>query len=465
MSVQFYARATASPQNGADLHRFLLLFSAHARRHAATEVAATALALALRAALREGARQVVEYVESRAVEGREISHKLPIAGDASGMWGPEGPTEEGRTVLVMVGMGDSLMKGQGIIDRAWTLLARWAVLAARLIRGTEAPGMGDAVVQALDLAQPGATTVQVPGETPEGKPIPYLSEQVDLLLANLKKLPPGTPCVVVISIGANDVREHVDEDVAAPELGRQVARLAGLAEVVLAPCPNMGAAPFLRNPEARVDGWGLAGAQALRFKSWKMHAAQTDEALRNGARVVSTRRVSADLAKDPANWAADKLHPNEKGAALMAEALFREVGVAVMAALGLGPEPAIPVEVRGEPVATARLHLAGRLAGYVTQLRPNVPQRIFRWNRVSPASRGPVEAQPCLIGAERPPASVETPRTAAGQPRTVGARIRGALPHRQPAAGPAGADRPSAPAPAEGSGRTTSVPAESRRSA
>jgi lysophospholipase L1-like esterase len=189
-------------------------------------------------------------------------------------------------------LGDSIAFGQGATrpeDRPAALLAD----GVRSARGVE--------VDTRVLAVPGARSTG-------------LRAQVDRVL-------PWRPDVVVVVVGANDLTHRVPPEAATRELGQAVRRLTGAgAAVVVAPAPDLSIVPHV--PPA-FRGLVRAGSEALR-------ARQVREVRAAGGRVADEdSATSAAFERDPSLFSGDAFHPSSAGYRVICAALLP----AVLAAL------------------------------------------------------------------------------------------------------------------------------------
>lgn len=171
------------------------------------------------------------------------------------------------------------------------------------------------------------------------------------LRAQVDRVLPLEPHVVVVFIGANDVTHAVPVRTSVRILTAQIRRLreAGV-EVVIATCPDLGTIEPLAPPLKQV----------ARMWSRRLAAAQAAAAVQHGSRSVALASVLSsefqrlsDLLFGP-----DRFHPSAAGYARMSSAVLPTV----LAALDLAPpEDQVPEYERGEallPIDIAVLEAA-----------------------------------------------------------------------------------------------------------
>ncbi|WP_202863076.1 SGNH/GDSL hydrolase family protein [Ornithinimicrobium murale] len=126
------------------------------------------------------------------------------------------------------------------------------------------------------------------------------------------------PDVVIIMIGANDVKERLDRAVSVRALSETVTRLVDLgAAVIVGTCPDLGTVRPIPQPlRALVQRW-----------SRDLAAAQTVAVVEAGGRTVSTGDLlGPSFRESPAQmFSADGLHPSSAGYARAAAALLPSV--------------------------------------------------------------------------------------------------------------------------------------------
>ncbi|SDS51582.1 Lysophospholipase L1 [Nocardioides scoriae] len=150
----------------------------------------------------------------------------------------------------------------------------------------------------------------------------------------------GSPDVVVVFIGANDVTHAVLPSASVRHLSDAVRRLtaAGVA-VVVGTCPDLGTIQPLPPPLRQV----------ARVWSRRLAAAQTIAVVEAGGRTVSLASIlGEEFASAPALlFGPDRFHPSARGY----ESMARVMVPSVLAALGFGEvEEDAPRAVRGEAV-------------------------------------------------------------------------------------------------------------------
>ena len=191
-------------------------------------------------------------------------------------------------------LGDSIAYGQGASGPADTV-------AARLSRDLTAHGIPN---EPRIFAVRGAASAD-------------LSAQVGRVLA-------WSPRLALIIIGANDLTRMVPPGRAAAHLADAVRRLrAALAEVVVAPAPDLSVVPWV---PVQMRAVVRAGSELL-------HDAQSRVAVSAGARVADIGMTSAaGFALDEGLFSTDRFHPSSAGYAVIASALAPAVRAAAGAA-------------------------------------------------------------------------------------------------------------------------------------
>ena len=155
-----------------------------------------------------------------------------------------------------------------------------------------------AVLSALGL------DVQTQVEAVPGARSSGLKAQVDRVL-------PWQPDVVVVVIGANDLTRSVPVEKAVAALRAAVVRLrqAG-AQVVLAPAPDLSVVPHVP----------AAARELVRATSLQLRRAQLEAVREEGGQAADADTARA-FAADPSLFSADRFHPSSAGYALIAQAL------------------------------------------------------------------------------------------------------------------------------------------------
>lgn len=112
------------------------------------------------------------------------------------------------------------------------------------------------------------------------------------------------PQVAAVVVGANDLTHAVPTDQAVAELTGALRTLRGAGvEVVLVPAPDLGIVVHV--PPALRE---FARAASADFR-----AAQSRAAVALGVAVADTSGASADFARDPSMFSADRFHPSSAG--------------------------------------------------------------------------------------------------------------------------------------------------------
>lgn len=131
------------------------------------------------------------------------------------------------------------------------------------------------------------------------------------------------PDVVIILIGANDVKDRIDPDISVRCLADTVAKMreAG-AEVIVGTCPDLGMIRPIPQPlRALVQRW-----------SRSLAAAQTVAVVEAGGRTVSTGDLLGPAFREaPQLFSEDRFHPSAAGyaraAAILLPSVFDVLGV------------------------------------------------------------------------------------------------------------------------------------------
>ena len=181
--------------------------------------------------------------------------------------------------------------------------------------GLGATTVGDSV--GGRLAQALAATgrrVHLVGLAVSGARVAGLAPQVRGLGAGRADGSAGGPLVAVVLVGANDATHLTALSAVRAELGGQLRDVRGLgAQVVLATCPDLGAARNFSAPLRALAGWrgrGVARAE-------KAAAAGIP-----GVRVVDLAALTGPRFRaDPALFSRDLFHPSPAGYAVWAAAL------------------------------------------------------------------------------------------------------------------------------------------------
>ncbi|GAA1137565.1 SGNH/GDSL hydrolase family protein [Ornithinicoccus hortensis] len=188
-----------------------------------------------------------------------------------------------------------------------------------------------------------------------GATSPQLIAQTDRGLAAMPE-----PEVVVIMIGANDVKERIDQDYAVRCLSETVHRLrAAGAEVVVGTCPDMGTIRPIPQPlRSLVQRW-----------SRDLAAAQTVGVVQAGGRSVSLGDLlGQEFWEQPAEmFSEDRFHPSAAGYARAAAVLLPSVCDALgMLTPDTGRAPDHHRGERVEPLVTAAARAAREPGSEVT---------------------------------------------------------------------------------------------------
>lgn len=135
----------------------------------------------------------------------------------------------------------------------------------------------------------------------------------DALAAQVRRATTARVDVALVVIGANDLTHFVPPRYAADRLGEAIRALRAVgAAVVVAPAPDLSVLPQVPD---RFRSLVRTGSALLR-------AAQADIALAAGARVADAEgAVSAEFARDPRLFSADRFHPSSEGYAVITDAL------------------------------------------------------------------------------------------------------------------------------------------------
>ena len=135
------------------------------------------------------------------------------------------------------------------------------------------------------------------------------------------------PDVALIVIGANDLTRLVPAEQAAGLLGDAVRALrAADVHVVVAPAPDLSTVPWV--PE-QFRFLARAASSSLR-------EAQSQAAMRAGARVALVDALHDAFAADVSLFSADRFHPSSSGYALIARALWPAISAAAADVVTLG---------------------------------------------------------------------------------------------------------------------------------
>lgn len=195
------------------------------------------------------------------------------------------------------------------VDRSVTL----AVLGDSIAFGQGAATPTDAIGPRLGAALTEAgTPTRVVSHAIPGARSASLAGQVRASLHD-------RPDVAVIVIGANDLTRLVPAAHAADLLGDAVRTLrASGVHVVVAPAPDLSAVPWV---PAQFRFLARSASAALR-------EAQTQAAIRAGARVALIDALHDSFAADVSLFSADRFHPSSTGYALIARALLPAVAAA-----------------------------------------------------------------------------------------------------------------------------------------
>lgn len=255
------------------------------------------------AALLAQARRATSRIEADALDGAvadgwiteaerlglESAVDLPVP-FADGCYLPDGTRLETapQGALVLVMLGDSTSVGYGCREAD-------QVPGSLLARGVAAATSRPVTLVSHGLVGCGAAD---------------LDRQVALTL-------PDSPDVVVINIGANDIRDKVPPWQSAARLGAAVAALrAQRIPVVVGTCPDFGVIEPIPQPLRSVLGsWSRALATL-----------QEREVTAVGARAVSmSKLVSPHFDGHPELFSPDHFHPNAVGYAHAVDALLPAV--------------------------------------------------------------------------------------------------------------------------------------------
>ncbi|MET3806673.1 lysophospholipase L1-like esterase [Nakamurella sp. UYEF19] len=259
------------------------------------------------AALLNQARATVRVIEQAAIDAavadglipagqvvaRALVAQLPVP-RADGVYLPDGSLQaetyapvgfSGLRPIVLAMLGDSTAVGYGTRDAA------------------ETPGVMLAKGLASELARP----VRLQTHGLSGCGASDLPRQIAEAL-------PGHPDVVVIVVGANDIRNKVPPKRSADHLGEAVRTLrAESIPVVVGTCPDFGVIEPIPQPLRSV------------LHTWSMLLATLQEraVLAEGGRSVPVGRlVSPEFANHPELFAGDHFHPSGAGYAKAVAALL-----------------------------------------------------------------------------------------------------------------------------------------------
>lgn len=182
---------------------------------------------------------------------------------------------------------------------------RLALLGDSIAYGIGAARPEDALAPRLAAALSAlGLDVQTQVEAVPGARSSGLKAQVDRVL-------PWQPDVVVVVIGANDLTRTVPVEKAVAALRAAVVRLRqGGAEVVLAPAPDLSVVPHVP----------AAARELVRATSLQLRRAQLEAVREEGGRAADVDTARA-FAADPSLFSPDRFHPSSAGYALIAQAL------------------------------------------------------------------------------------------------------------------------------------------------
>lgn len=137
-----------------------------------------------------------------------------------------------------------------------------------------------------------------------------------------------SPDVVVILVGANDVRDRVAPRTSAGELSDVVSHLVGLGiAVVVGTCPDLGVIPAIPQPLRTLAG----------VSSRRLARAQYRAVTAAGGQAVNLGNLVADYRGDTELFYADRFHPSGAGYALAAAILEPAVTAAMAKAVDSAP--------------------------------------------------------------------------------------------------------------------------------
>lgn len=285
----------------------------------------------------------------------------------------------GDPVQILV-LGDSTSKGIGAGSPRHTVGAIVATGVAALTGGP---------VELRNVARSGATS-------------PQLLAQVD---RGLSAMPDAA--VAVIMIGANDVKERVDQDYAARCLCKAVTRLrAAGTEVVVGTCPDLGTIRPIPQPlRLLVQRWSRGLAEA-----------QTVAVVEAGGRTVSTGDLLGPAFREQPlqMFSEDRFHPSAAGYARAAAALLPSVCDALgMRTIDTGRAPDHRRGERVEPLPQAAHRAVQDPGSEVTaaEVSGGDGEDRGRWARLLRRHRQPAGQVP-----EGPPTAGEPAGGPAGEP-------------------------------------------------
>lgn len=233
-----------------------------------------------------------------------------------GSYGAATGVGDSRRILVL---GDSTAAGVGAGGREHTIGA---------IVATGVAAISGSPVELRNVSRTGSTSLDLPAQAERG----------------LALMP--NPEVVLIMIGANDVKERIDSALAVRALSEVVAQMRQAeAEVVVGTCPDLGTVQPIPQPlRALVQRWSREHA-----------AAQTIAVVEAGGRTVSTGDLLGPAFRStPQLFSADRFHPNASGysraAAILLPSVFDALGVKTV---DTGRTPDRLRGERVEPLGTA----------------------------------------------------------------------------------------------------------------
>lgn len=210
-----------------------------------------------------------------------------------GVYGAETGVGDTRRILVL---GDSTAAGVGAGSREHTVGA---------IVATGVAAISGRPVKLRNVSRSGATALDLAHQTERG----------------LALMP--EPEVVLIMIGANDVKDRIDTDVAVAALAKSVRTFREVgADVVVGTCPDLGTIRPIPQPlRSVVQRWSRSHA-----------AAQTVAVVEAGGRTVSTGDLLGPAFRTtPQLFSADRFHPSASGyaraAAILLPSVFDALGI------------------------------------------------------------------------------------------------------------------------------------------